>query len=164
MAFALRPEDLYHTGIVVPDLDAAMARLSALAGYRWITPLSYTLPFRTATGTRELTSTIVYSVQSPHVELLQEVPGSPWTAAPGNSVHHLGYFTDNLAETGQMLERNGFTFEMTAVVAQPSSESDLALFAYYIDAFGTRIEIVDRALFPDWPGFLRSMAARPTEA
>ena len=51
MAFALRPEDHYHTGIVVPDLDAAMARLSALAGYRWITPLSYTLPFRTASGT-----------------------------------------------------------------------------------------------------------------
>ena len=164
MAFALRPEDLYHTGIVVPDLDAAMARLTALTGYRWITPLSYTLPFRTAAGSRELTSTIVYSVQGPHLELVQEVPGSPWTAAPGNSVHHLGYFTDNLAETGRMLERNGFSFEMTADVAQPSAESDLALFAYYVDAFGTRIEIVDRVLFPDWPGFLQSMAAPPKEA
>ena len=121
MAFALRPEDLYHTGIVVPDLDAAMARLSALAGYRWITPLSYTLPFRTATGTHELTSTIVYSLQSPHVELVQEVPGTPWTAAPGNSVHHLGYFTDNLAETARMLEDNGFTFEMTAAVSGSGS-------------------------------------------
>lgn len=164
MAFALRPEDYYHTGIVVPDLDAAMARLTALTGYRWITPLSYTLPFRTAAGSRELTSTIVYSVQGPHLELVQEVPGSPWTAAPGNSVHHLGYFTDNLAEAGRMLERNGFSFEMTADVAQPSAESDLALFAYYVDAFGTRIEIVDRALFPDWPGFLQSMAAPPKEA
>ena len=157
MALALRPEDLYHTGIVVPDLDTAMARLSALAGYRWINPLSYTLPFRTATGTRELTSTIVYSLQSPHVELLQEVPGSPWTAAPGNSVHHLGYFSDSLAESARALEDNGFTFEMTAAV----SGSDLALFAYYIDAFGTRIEIVDRALFPDFPAFLQSMAGPP---
>jgi hypothetical protein len=156
-AHALRPEDLYHTGIVVPDLDAAMARLSALAGYQWITPLSYTLPFRTATETRELTSTVVYSVQSPHVELLQEVPGTPWTAAPGNSVHHLGYFTDNLADTARTLEANGLTFEMTADV--PGSE--LALFAYYVDAFGTRIEIVDRALFPDFPAFVQSMAAPP---
>jgi hypothetical protein len=160
MAFALRPEDFYHTGIIVPDLDAEMARLSALAGYRWITPLTYTLAFRTATGTRELTSAFVYSLQSPHVELLQEVPGSPWTAAPGNSVHHLGYFTDNLAESGQMLEANGFTFEMTADVPG----SDLALFAYYIDAFGTRIEIVDRALFPDFPAFLQSAAAPPAQA
>jgi hypothetical protein len=156
-AHALRPEDLYHTGIVVPDLDAAMARLSELAGYRWITPLSYTLPFRTATGTRELTSTIVYSVQGPHVELLQEVPGTPWTAAPGNSVHHLGYFTDNLVDTARTLEVTGFTFEMTADV--PGSE--LALFAYYVDAFGTRIEIVDRALFPDFPAFVQSMAGPP---
>jgi Glyoxalase/Bleomycin resistance protein/Dioxygenase superfamily len=154
---ALLPEDFYHTGIVVPDLDAAKARLSALAGYRWINPLTYTLPFRTATGTRELTSTVVYSLQSPHVELLEEVPGSPWTAAPGNAVHHLGYFSDDLAESARALEDNGFTFEMTAAV----SGSNLALFAYYVDAVGTRIEIVDRALFPDFPAFLRSAADPP---
>jgi catechol 2,3-dioxygenase-like lactoylglutathione lyase family enzyme len=155
MTFALRPEDYYHTGVVVPDLDAAMARLSALGGYQWINPLTYTLPFRTANGTRELTSTFVYSLQSPHVELIQQVPDSPWIAAPGNSVHHLGYFVDDLAETARTLEANGFTFEATA----DTSPSDLALFAYYIDAFGTRIEIVDRALFPDFPAFLRSAAS-----
>ncbi|HZC52627.1 MAG TPA: VOC family protein [Mycobacterium sp.] len=155
MALALRPEDFYHTGIVVPDLEDAMARLSALAGYRWITPLTYTLPFRTASGTRELTSTFVYSLQSPHVELIQEVRDSPWAAAPGNSVHHLGYFTDDLAGSAEMLEANGFTFEATADVSPPG----LALFAYYVDAFGTRIEIVDRALFPDFAAFLQSAAA-----
>ncbi|UXA06998.1 VOC family protein [Mycobacterium sp. SMC-2] len=159
MAIALRPEDFYHTGVIVPDLGAAMARLSALAGYRWINPMSYTLPFRTASGVRELTSTIVYSLQSPHLELVQEVPGSPWTAAPGNAVHHLGYFSDNLAESARALEANGFTLEMTADV--PGSE--LGLFAYYTDASGARIEIVDRALFPDFPTFLESMAA-PREA
>jgi hypothetical protein len=157
MTFPLRPEDLYHTGIVVADLAAAKQRLSALAGYRWIKPLSYTLPFRTANGVRELTSTIVYSVQGPHVELVQEVPGSPWTAAPGHSIHHLGYFADDLAETGGLLERNGFRFEMTAEVAG----SELAMFAYYVDDCGTRIEIVDRAIFPDFPAFLRSMTDPP---
>jgi hypothetical protein len=39
----------------------------------------------------------------------------------------------------------------------------LALFAYYIDAHGTRIEIVDRKLFPDFPAFLKS-AATPADA
>ncbi|MDT5022076.1 MAG: hypothetical protein QOI33_2600, partial [Mycobacterium sp.] len=57
MTFVLKPEDYYHTGIVVPDLDAAMERLSAVAGYTWITPMTYTLPFRTVNGSRELTST-----------------------------------------------------------------------------------------------------------
>ena len=148
MTFALNPEDYYHTGIVVPDLDAAMDRLSAIAGYQWITPLTYTLPFRTVNGTRELTSTFVYSLQSPHVELIQQVAESPWTAAAGNSVHHLGYFVDDLAETARALEANGFAFEATADVSPP----DLALFAYYIDAFGTRIEIVDRNAVPGLSG------------
>jgi hypothetical protein len=116
--------------------------------------MCFTLPFRTATGTRELTSNFVYSVQSPYLELIQETPGTPWVAAPGNAVHHLGYFVDDLAETGKALEDNGFTLEMTADVA----DSTLAMFAYYVDAGGTRIEIVDRALFPDFPAFLQSMA------
>lgn len=157
--FALRPEDFYHTGIIVPDLEEAMARLSALAGYRWITPVSYTLPFRTASGTRELTSTFVYSLQAPHLELVQEVPATPWAAVPGNAVHHLGYWTDDLAGTAQWLEDNGFTFEATADTAPPG----LALFAYYVDAAGTRVEIVDRALFPDFPAFLRSAAGPEPE-
>lgn len=152
--FALRPEDFYHTGIIVADLDAAMARLSALAGYRWISPVSYTLPFRTTAGTQEVTSTFVYSLQAPHVELIKEVPGTAWTAAPGNAIHHLGYWTDDLAASAKMLEDNGFTFEATADTAPP----DLALFAYYLDAAGTRIEIVDRALFPDFPAFLQAAA------
>ncbi|OBI45000.1 VOC family protein [Mycobacterium colombiense] len=152
--FALRPEDFYHTGIIVSDLDAAMARLSALAGYRWITPVSYTLPFRTTSGTQEVTSTFVYSLQAPHIELIKEVPGTAWTAAPGNAIHHLGYWTDDLAESAKRLEDTGFTFEATADTAPP----DLALFAYYVDAAGTRIEIVDRALFPDFPAFLQAAA------
>ncbi len=155
MTFGLQPEDCYHTGIVVPDLDAAMARLSALAGYRWITPLSYTLPFRTTAGVRELTSTIVYSVQSPYLELVHEVPGTPWTAAPGNSVHHVGYFTDNLVETARALESNGFSFEMTGEI--PGSE--LGMFACYVDDSGTRLEIVDCALFPDFAAFVESIGA-----
>lgn len=154
MAFALQPEDLYHTGVLVPDIDATMTRLSALAGYRWITPQTYTLPMRTVTGTRDLTMTFVYSLQSPHVELVQEIPGTPWSAAPGNAIHHLGYFTDDLVATAQMLEADGFTLEATADVSGPGP----ALFAYFIDAFGTRIEIVDRALFPDFPAFLQSAA------
>jgi hypothetical protein len=53
------------------------------------------------------------------------------------------------------LEGNGFSFEMTGDI--PGSE--LGMFAYYVDAVGTRIEIVDRALFPDFAAFVESMAA-----
>src|SRR6202453_1735988 len=89
MAFALKPEDFYHTGIIVPDLDAAMARLTALAGNRWITPLTCVPPFRTTPGAPEVSSTFLSSLESPPLELIKEVPASPWAAAPGNSIHHL---------------------------------------------------------------------------
>jgi hypothetical protein len=51
------------------------------------------------------------------------------------------------------LESAGYRLE-----ARPSGEA-LSTFAYYIDPSGLRIEIVDRAVFPDWPGFLQSMRA-----
>ena len=48
MTAILNAEDLYHTGVVVADLDAAMARLSAIGGYEWTAPLEFSLPVRIA--------------------------------------------------------------------------------------------------------------------
>ena len=31
----MKPEDLYHTGIVVDDLDATLDWFTKMAGYRW---------------------------------------------------------------------------------------------------------------------------------
>ena len=31
----MKPEDLYHTGIVVDDLDATLDWFTKVAGYRW---------------------------------------------------------------------------------------------------------------------------------
>lgn len=155
MTNPLEPADLYHTGIVVPDLDAAMARYTAVGGYRWTTPLTNKLPVRIGWDTREVEVTLVYSLQSPHLELITQVPGTPWTPAPGNAVHHLGYFTDRLVDTGQALEANGFRLELCADL--PGSTP--ALFAYYVDDAGTLIEIVDRTVFGDWESFLQALTA-----
>jgi hypothetical protein len=43
------------------------------------------------------------------------------------------------------------------LAARPSGDS-LSTFGYDADPAGIRIEIVDRALFPDWPGFLPAVA------
>lgn len=150
----LNPADLYHTGIVVADLDAAMRRFTALAGYQWTTPLTQTLPIRISTATIDVEVTLTYSLQSPHVELIAEVPGTPWTASPRGAVHHLGYFTDDLVAAARGLEQAGFTLEASPDIAGTHP----ALFAYYMDDCGTRIEIVDRAVIGDWPSFLRSLS------
>jgi hypothetical protein len=148
----LRAADLYHTGIVVPDVEAAMARMSEVAGYRWTKPLSRELPIRMADGERVLTLRYAYSLDAPHIELIQEVPGTPWTATAHAAAHHLGYFCDDLPATSNGLEAAGFALEACAVTDGDAP----SVFAYHLAPTGERIEIVDRALMPDFPALLQS--------
>ncbi|MGW2048897.1 VOC family protein [Streptomyces sp. NPDC001858] len=87
----------------------------------------------------------------PHLELVQEIPGTPWTAADHIATHHLGYFCDDVPTTSKRLAESGFALEACAVVdGKPS------IFAYHLAPSGIRIEIVDRARMPDFPAYLRS--------
>jgi len=154
MTLPLRASDLYHTGIVVSDLDAEMARLEEMAGYRWTKPMRNDVIVRIGADVRRVQMSFVYSLQAPHIELIQAVPGTPWVSAPGNAVHHLGYFTDTFSETVVALQRNGFEIELTA----DSASSEPSLFAYFVDAAGLRIEIVDRTVVGDWATFLQLLS------
>lgn len=150
----LLPVDLYHVGLIVDDIDAAARRLTAVSGYEWTNPVEYTLAITTtADGDYEVPFKFVYSLQAPHLELVQRVPGTVWAGSPGAAAHHLGYWVDDIAATASALEGAGYHQE-----ARPSGDG-LAKFAYYLDPAGVRIEIVDRALFPDWPGFLEGLRA-----
>jgi catechol 2,3-dioxygenase-like lactoylglutathione lyase family enzyme len=149
----VNPADCYHTGLVVDDMAGAAERLTAAMGYRWTKPVESTLSVTTADGDIEVPFRFVYSVDAPHLEVIQEVPGTIWTAPRGGGAHHLGYWVDDITAAAAQLEHSGYRLE-----ARPSGDT-LSMFAYYIDTNGVRIEIVDRALFPDWPGFLQAMAA-----
>ena len=149
----LAPTDLYHVGLIVDDIDAAATRLTAVNGYQWTKPVEATLAVTTAHGDYEVPFKFVYSVQAPHLELVHQVPGTIWSTTPDAAAHHLGYWVDDLAAAAAGLETAGYRQE-----ARPAGD-ELSMFAYYTDPAGVRIEIVDRALFPDWPGFLESIKA-----
>jgi len=153
MVALLSAADCYHVGLVVPDIEVAAGRLTASAGYEWTQPIEYTVDIITTSGERQLPLRFMYSVQAPHIELITEVPGTPWTSGTA-AAHHLGYFVDDIAAVSTQLEVAGFQLE-----AKPAG--DLASsFAYFIDPVGVRIEIVNRALFPDWPAFLKAAATQ----
>jgi catechol 2,3-dioxygenase-like lactoylglutathione lyase family enzyme len=147
----VNPADFYHVGLVVPDLDSAAAQLTAAGGYEWTQPVEYTLSVTTSAGDADVPFEFVYSLQAPHLELVQEVPGTIWTATAARAAHHVGYWVDDIAAAASGLEAAGYRQE-----ARPAGET-LSTFAYYLDPAGVRIEIVDRALFPDWPGFLEAI-------
>lgn len=150
---ALDPADLYHVGLIVADIDSAATRLSTIAGYEWTKAIESTLAVTTPTGDQDVRFKFVYSLQAPHLELIEGAPGTIWTAQPSTATHHLGYWVDDLTRAAAELENAGYRQE-----ARPAGDA-LSMFAYYIDAAGARVELVDRALFGDWPGFLSAMAA-----
>lgn len=149
----LTPADCYHVGIVVPDMQAAVQRLTAAAGYTWTKPIAATMPITTADGDYEVPFKFVYSIEAPHLEIVQEVPGTVWTAGAGGAAHHLGYWVDDISAAVGALEAAGYQLE-----ARPAGP-ELSTFAYLLDPTGVRIEIVDRATFPDFPAFLDMMRA-----
>ncbi|WP_105972113.1 VOC family protein [Streptomyces geranii] len=147
----LAAADLYHTGIVVRDVDGWKARLTEVAGYRWTETMTAELPVRMADGERVLSLRWTYSLDAPHIELAQEIPGTPWTATGHMATHHLGYFCDDLPTTSKRLTEAGFELEACAV-----PDGTLSIFAYHLAPSGLRIEIVDRARMPDFAEYLRS--------
>ncbi|BDB40928.1 MULTISPECIES: VOC family protein [Mycobacterium] len=150
---ALSPADCYHTGLVVPDLQAAIESATAAAGYTWTKPVEATLAVAAVDIEYEVPFKFVYSIEAPHLELIQAVPDTIWAAQPGGAAHHLGYWADDLPGVADKLSAAGYRLE-----ARPAGDQ-LSMFAYFIAPSGVRIEIVDRALFPDFPGFLESMKA-----
>lgn len=70
---------------------------------------------------------------------------------PPSDLYHVGLIVEDLAATAAALDTAGCRQEGRA------SGDDLAVFAHCLDSTGVRIEIVDGAMFPDWPGFLAAM-------
>lgn len=149
----LSPADCYHVGLIVPDLDAAIESMTVTGSYSWTKAITATLPVTTDDGDFEMPFKFVYSIEAPHLELIQEVPGTVWAAPKSGAAHHLGYWVDDLAAAAEGLQAVGYRIEARPTGAQLSS------FAYMLSPSGVRIEIVDRALFPDFPAFLAMMKA-----
>lgn len=154
MVSPLSASDCYHIGLVVSDIEAVAERLSASAGYEWTQPIEHVIDVITGAGGYQLPLRFMYSLQAPHIELIAEVSGTLWAISGNAAAHHLGYFVDDIAAASTQLERAGFQLEVKAAGDIASS------FAYFIDPVGVRIEIVNRALFPDWPAFLKAAATQ----
>ena len=134
----------YHVGIVVPDLDAARTQLSQQLGVRW-GPVFHldTADYRDSEGEDlGLPTTICYSVDEPRLELIQEVPGSLWVCNEHSNLHHIGFWSDDLAADSAELAGSGCPLQLCGRAGEQAPVS----FAYHRNSLGIRIEIVDAAM------------------
>jgi hypothetical protein len=142
--------ELYHVGIVVPDIESGCARLSSLLGVKWGPTVESETQIRNGAGDDEVISLrLCYSTSAPHLELVEERAGTPWVCNEFSNLHHIGFFSDSLDGDSQLLTSTACPLEICG------RESEVAprMFAYHRDPLGVRIEYVDaasRALMADY--------------
>ncbi|HEY8527067.1 MAG TPA: VOC family protein [Acidimicrobiales bacterium] len=131
----------FHIGIATDDLAASMRDLSAAFGVTWTTPTAGPGVLRTVDGTPQPRPTSCVSREGPlHVDLMQGEPGTLWHVTGGPRLHHLAYWTDDVAGDVARLTGEGWHLEMT----EPDTDGRPARFAYLIRDDGLRLELIDR--------------------
>lgn len=130
--------DQFHVGIVVDDLGSALEQLAELFGYEWCAEIGGPMTVAFPDGEAEVNLRFVYSATSPRVEVIQSVPGTFW--APADSgIHHLGYWSDDVASDSADLVRAGYVTE--AVGNRPDGTP---YWAFHRSPVGLLVELVSR--------------------
>lgn len=149
----LDPTDVFHTGFVVPDVDAAMEELGAVFGLSWAPVVRITMRLRGPDGPFDAAMTFTYSVQGPpHLELLGAVEGTPWNQSRGpepvglQAAHHVGVWSDDVAADSEAMTAAGAPL----VVTYDHSGEGARGFAYHRLPSGLLVEVVDRSRAPDF--------------
>jgi hypothetical protein len=139
----VQPTDMYHVGIVVPSLEDGQAHFADLFGVRWAPVIETPTAVRMADGSvATVDLRLVYSIDAPHLELVEAVPGSVWDLNPHSNIHHIGFWSDDLGADGTRLHGSGCPLE----VMGDSGGSEPLFWAYHKDRLGVRVELVDGAL------------------
>ena len=153
----LDPSTLFHTGLVVKDLEEAAATLTALAGYHWTSVMELEVAARTADGVNRFAQRFVLSLEEPRLELVEEIPGSVWVSNGTNGAHHFGYWAeaDRIAQISQALADAGLPVE-----ASNDHEADGQLVWVYHRGFGgVRIELLSTLIKPSMDAWVGGVAA-----
>ncbi len=154
-----RPQlKLFHTGIIVDDLDKAMASWGEALGLSWAPPLTSTVPMRGPEGVAGREVRFTYSLQGPHhIELLEQIDATPYLGLTGGRrVHHLGYFTDDLRAAAADLEERGFRMELSGVA--DDGGIGRATFHYSEESPGMWIELVSHEIAAELGDVIRTAA------
>jgi len=132
----------FHVGFLVPELVAAMEELHVALGIEWRAPIDAIVPLRGPDGVVEADVFSVYSEGGPPaIELVQSVPGTALAGNGGVSFHHLGFWTDRLADSSHDLAAHGWP--CGATVAGP--DANPSRFTLQQSPHGFYVELFDTA-------------------
>jgi hypothetical protein len=139
----MRAEDQFHVGIVVDDFESALASLTKLFGYGWCDEIGGPTPVTLPGGEVTLDLRFSYSTTSPRLEIIRSLPGTLWEPAAGSGIHHIGYWSDDVARDSHDLERHGLARE-----AAGHRPDGVPYWVYHRGPAGPRIELISSAIRP----------------
>ena len=143
-------ENLYHMGIVVPEIEVAMAELGEQLGVTWAPPRVFPVSMREGGELRSYGVTATYSREGPpYFELMEAVGDSVWNASYAGQLHHIGVYAEDAAKEIARLEATGFTVEAQGLTPDGKPLGP----TYLTNRFGLRIELgsaVGRQMIADW--------------
>lgn len=142
-------QDMFHLGVRVPDLDAAMAELGPALNITW-SEVRENPGQRLWTpdgGTQEIPLRFTYSAEGPqHIELLQGPRGSFWDGDDRAGAHHVGVWADDVTAESDRMVAAGWT--LVGAQHDPDLGNGYGVFTYLQPPSGLIVELVDRAVLP----------------
>lgn len=126
-----------HVGIIVEDLDAAMAEMTATTGVQW-------LPVQERPNDHT-TLRLTFSTTEPRIELIEGSPGTSRDTSNGPHVDHLAFWTSDWEGDKQRMLKAGLTLDVEG--SSPFGGSWCYLSS---KVTGYRIELCDIAAFAAW--------------
>lgn len=128
-----------HVGVVVADIDAARERLTELLGIEWGPVKTVDLDARDGDGNAVVVHLrICLSVAEPGFELIEEAEGTPWVRNEHSNLHHISFFSSDVAAHSDELAALGCPLEIA--INGPGEGAPLVAAYHTGEPLGIRIE------------------------
>jgi catechol 2,3-dioxygenase-like lactoylglutathione lyase family enzyme len=144
----------FHIGILVPDLEAAVAKFSDAFGLTFtdVATAEYELALPLEGRLLKRRSRVRYSMEGPpHYELMQADSSDFFGPPEMNRVHHVGLWAPDIASA--QLDLHGKGLRTQAQVRRPDGQPGV-FFTDPADAFGIRFEVLNDTRRPGFDRFV----------
>jgi quinol monooxygenase YgiN/catechol 2,3-dioxygenase-like lactoylglutathione lyase family enzyme len=134
----------FHTGVVVPDLEKAVARYSDVFGISFTEPAVFEVPRLEDPDPHPFRLTAVFSrTEAPYFELIQAEGSGIVAAEHGERILYYGVWESDMAGRIEKLSRQGIRID--ARFRADADSTPFALITAPDPVLGARIEYVDTA-------------------